>query len=67
MLSQLRKDTGKTVALDEKSREGVVGAIIQRVDRRVSCDNSFQAIMQREQHDIRLVIATELFGEAEYE
>jgi V/A-type H+-transporting ATPase subunit E len=63
VLKALKKATGKTVSLAESSQEGITGAIIQRTDKRVLCDNSFQAIIQREQAPIRLRIAGELFGQ----
>jgi vacuolar-type H+-ATPase subunit E/Vma4 len=64
-LNALCEQTGKTVTLSKRSHEGITGAIIQRVDQRVRCDNSLQAILQREQHTVRLLIAQELFGEVE--
>jgi vacuolar-type H+-ATPase subunit E/Vma4 len=51
--------------LSEQSQTGITGAIIQRIDKRVLCDNSFQAILQRQQNELRLLIAQELFGEIE--
>jgi vacuolar-type H+-ATPase subunit E/Vma4 len=65
MLTRLQKKTGKTVVLSEHSQAGITGAIIQRVDKRVLCDNSFQAILQRQQNELRLLIAQELFGKIE--
>jgi vacuolar-type H+-ATPase subunit E/Vma4 len=65
MLTRLHKETGKTVMLSEQSQTGITGAIIQRIDKRVLCDNSFQAILQRQQNELRLLIAQELFGEIE--
>ena len=65
MLTKLHKETGKTVVLSEQSQAGITGAIIQRVDKRVLCDNSFQAILKRQQNELRLLIAQELFGEIE--
>jgi vacuolar-type H+-ATPase subunit E/Vma4 len=62
MLSELHEETGKTIILSEQSQTGITGAIIQRADKRVMCDNSFQAILQRQQNELRLLIAEELFG-----
>jgi vacuolar-type H+-ATPase subunit E/Vma4 len=62
MLTRLHEETGKTVQLSEQSQAGLIGAIIQRTDGRVMCDNSFQAILQRQQDEIRLLIAQELFA-----
>jgi vacuolar-type H+-ATPase subunit E/Vma4 len=65
MLSELREETGKIITRSEQSQTGITGAIIQRADKRVLCDNSFQAILQRQQNELRLLIAEELFGEIE--
>lgn len=65
MLTTLRQETGKTIMLSEQAQAGIVGTIIQRADKRVLCDNSFQAILQRRQNELRLLIAQELFGEME--
>ena len=62
-LSALCEETGKTITLSKQSREGMTGAIVQRIDQRVRCDNTLQAILQREQHAVRLLIAQELFGD----
>ncbi len=81
LLNELQQHTGKRVSLAEKTPDGptgdfdsmvgdfdsIVGAIVQRADLRVSCDNTFQAIIQREQAPIRLLIAESLFGETDYE
>jgi V/A-type H+-transporting ATPase subunit E len=67
MLQELQQETGKIVHLSEHTQDGITGAIIQRADQRVVCDNSFQAIMRREQTPIRLLIAKTLFGERDYE
>jgi vacuolar-type H+-ATPase subunit E/Vma4 len=67
MLQELQQETGKIVNLSEHTPDGITGAIIQRTDQRVVCDNSFQAIIQREQTPIRLLIARTLFGERDYE
>jgi vacuolar-type H+-ATPase subunit E/Vma4 len=63
MLKTLQAETGKTVQLAEHSQAGISGAIIHSVDGRAICDNSFQAILQRQQEDLRLLIAQELFGD----
>ena len=65
MLSKLCAETNKTVTLSEQSQAGMTGAIIQRTDKRVMCNNSLQAILQRERNTIRLLIAQELFGEVD--
>ncbi len=65
MLTGLREETKETVILSEQSQEGITGVIIQRTDKRVMCDNSFQAILHRQQDELRLLIAQELFGEIE--
>jgi len=65
MLTRLREETGKAVMLSEQSQAGITGAIIQRADKRVMCDNSFTTILQRQQDELRLLIAQELFGEIE--
>jgi V/A-type H+-transporting ATPase subunit E len=65
ILAKLHKDTGKTIVLSEQAQAEITGAIIQRTDKRVRCDNSFQAILQRRQNELRLLIAQELFGEVE--
>ena len=62
MLTTLREQTGKTVTLATQSQAGITGAIVQRADQRVLCDNSLQAILQRQQHEIRLLVAQELFA-----
>lgn len=66
MLDRLREETGKPAVLSEQSEAGIAGAIIQRVDKRVICDNSFQAILQRQQNELRALIAQELFTEIEH-
>ncbi len=65
MLNMLQQQSGKSVTLAEETRDGMIGAFVQRVDGRVVCDNSFQAVMQREQASIRLLIAGSLFGETD--
>lgn len=65
MLTSLHEQTGKRATLADTPRDGITGAIITRADQRVVCDNSFQAIMDREQNAIRLLIATALFGDVE--
>ncbi len=65
MLTTLQQETGKTLRLADASVDEISGAIIRRTDQRVQCDNSLQAILQRRQEDIRLLIAETLFGEVE--
>jgi len=65
MLADLHRQTDKAVNLSQQSQDGMTGAIIQRADQRVRCDNSFEAILHREQQDIRLLIAQELLEEHE--
>ena len=65
MLTQLSKETGVTLKLSERSFPGITGAIIQRADQRVRCDNSLQSILQRRNNEMRLLIAENLFGDIE--
>jgi vacuolar-type H+-ATPase subunit E/Vma4 len=65
MLGELCEETGKIITLSKQSQTEITGAIIQRADKRVMCDNSFQAILQRQQNELRLLIAEGLFGEVE--
>lgn len=62
MLKQLARDIGKTLTLSEESRPDMTGCIIRRTDRHVQCDNSFQAMLQRQKENLRLLVAQELFA-----
>ena len=62
MLAGLRERTGKNVMLAAQSQPGITGAIVQRGDHRVLCDNSLQAMFQRQRNELRLLIAQELFA-----
>lgn len=61
-LKTLQKKTDRSLALSSESVPGITGAIIQRADGRVQCDNSLQGILQQQEHESRLVIANTLFG-----
>jgi vacuolar-type H+-ATPase subunit E/Vma4 len=65
MLETLRTKTGKILTRSEQTRTGVTGAIVQRLDKRVVCDNTFQGIFERRQDEMRALIAQDLFGEIE--
>ena len=62
-LEKLQKKTTRSLALSDKSIPGITGAIIQRADGRVQCDNSLQGILQQREDEIRRVIAKSLFGD----
>ncbi len=61
-LKVLQKKTTRRLALSTESVPGISGAIIQREDGRVQCDNSLQGILQQQENESRLVIANTLFG-----
>lgn len=63
-LAQFQQATGKHVTLSAQTQPGITGAIVRRTDRRVRCDNSLQAILEREQIDIRRLILEHLLGES---
>ncbi len=65
MLEMLRTKTGKILTRSEQTRTGVTGAIVQRVDQRVVCDNTLQGLFERRQAEMRVLIAQDLFGEIE--
>ncbi len=60
-LKELMADTGKTLRVSDRSEPGIAGVIIQRADKRVQCDNTLQAIYRRQDEDLRLMIAQQLF------
>jgi vacuolar-type H+-ATPase subunit E/Vma4 len=64
-LTELAQTSGKRVTLSVQPQPGITGAIIQRTDQRVRCNNSLQAILEREQIEIRRLILQELMGNLE--
>lgn len=62
LLQNIGEKTEMTLVLSEHSEPEMVGAIVQRADKRVRCDNSLQGILQRRDDEIRLLIAKNLFS-----
>jgi vacuolar-type H+-ATPase subunit E/Vma4 len=49
------------LTLAEDAVPGVSGVIVQRADKRVRCDNTLQRLFERRRHEMRLLIAQDLF------
>lgn len=62
-LDALQKKTTRSLSLSAESVPGMTGAIVQREDGRVQCDNSLQNIFQQRENEVRRLIANTLFGE----
>lgn len=62
VLQQLARDRGVSVTLaEEVLSEDMSGVIVQRVDQRVRCDHTLQRLSERRKHEMRLLIAQDLF------
>lgn len=60
-LKRLGQEQDVSVTLADDALQDVSGVIVQRADKRVRCDNTFQRIFQRRKNEMRLLIAQELF------
>ena len=61
VLTNLGQEQGVSVTLAEESLPEISGVIVQRVDKRVRCDNTLQRIFERRKNEMRLLIAQDLF------
>ena len=61
VLKNLSQERGASVTLAEANLPEISGAIVQRADKRVRCDNTLQRIFERRKHEMRLLIARDLF------
>jgi len=61
MLQGFQKETGKVVRLSTNSQPEMTGVILQRVDQPIICDYSLQALWRRQQEELRVLVAQELF------
>ncbi len=62
-LKELMAGTEKTLRVSDLSESGISGVIIRRTDNRAQCDNTLQAIYRRQEHELRLIIAQQLFDD----
>ncbi|GAK55006.1 V-type ATP synthase subunit E [Candidatus Vecturithrix granuli] len=60
-LKHLGQEQKASVTLAEDALSEMTGVIVQRVDKRVRCDNTLQRLFERRKHELRLLIAQDLF------
>ena len=61
MLRDISTRTGKTLRLAEPIEPAMSGVIVRQADKRAQYDNSLQAVFRRQEHEMRMLIAQNLF------
>jgi vacuolar-type H+-ATPase subunit E/Vma4 len=60
-LKHLSQERKVSVTLAEETLSEMSGVIVQRVDKHVRCDHTLQRLFERRKHEMRLLIAQDLF------